>query len=191
MSFFRWFFGLPLAAIVTVGLFALMAGLIKKDVVIGDPKPPTVVNIFPKIVESSGDAREEKPDKIKEKQPEIEIRKTLPGEKPPGVQIQPDPSEIDTNPAIETGRIGTPIIRHSPPYPENCRSRGIEGSVLVQFDVTPEGNVVNARVIDAPDRCFNRITRTVEKWKYPPAYENGRPVMRYGVVERFSFELTE
>ncbi len=84
-----------------------------------------------------------------------------------------------------------PLIRYAPPYPDNCRSRGVTGTVLVQFDVTPEGNVVNARVIDAPDRCFNRIVSTVSKWKYPPAYENGRPAMRYGVVKKFNFQLTE
>jgi protein TonB len=99
---------------------------------------------------------------------------------------RPGASEIERIPPGE-GAVSSPVIRIPPPYPENCRSRGAEGVVIVEFDVTPEGNVVNARVVDSANRCFNRsVLKAVSGWKYPPAAGGG---MRYGLMERFNFRL--
>lgn len=192
MFLFRWMFGLPLAALITVALFMMMAGLIKIDRGPGAVRPLPKIEIFPKI--DPTDPREN-PDPIDQSVPddppetiiEPSTRSDLPK------QTIADPTRtIDTgNPETGQMAIPNPVIRYAPPYPDACRSKGVAGAVLVQFDVTPEGNVVNARILEAPDRCFSRILRTVERWKYPPAYQNGRPVMRYGVVERFSFQLTD
>ena len=192
MVFFRWIFGLPLAGLVTIALFAMMAGLIKIDRGHGEPRDTPEINILPTIIENppipnpvgTGDP------KLVERPP-VEIPPAEPSKVPgPIVSLPPGQPEI-VDPDIGRGGIGGPVIRYNPPYPDSCRSRGATGIVLVQFDVSPEGNVINARVIDAPDRCFNRIISTVSKWKYPPAFENGRPVTRYGIVERFDFQLTE
>ena len=192
MVFFRWFLGLPLAGLVTLALFAMMAGLIKIDRGVGEPRDTPKLEILPKIVET--DPRVDRTPPGRQKiidPPPVDIppadRVKVPG---PIVSVEPGPPDI-IDPKISRATTVGPLIRYPPPYPDNCRSRGAIGIVLVQFDVTPEGNVINAQVIDAPDRCFNRIVSTVSKWKYPPAYENGRPVMRYGIVERFDFQLTE
>lgn len=93
---------------------------------------------------------------------------------------------------IAPGGAGSPIIRGAPPYPEACASKGIEGVVLVQFDVTAEGNVANIQVISSPNPCFNRaVIRAVSGWKYAPVIRDGRPMARYGVTERLVFELKE
>lgn len=192
MTFFRWFAGLPLAGLITLGLFAMMAGMIKLDRGHKDPRAAPVLEIFPQIKETPIDPRPTPPKgPTLDDPPPIDIPPTDRAKAPgPVVSIAPGPPQI-VDPEIGRAANVGPLIRYAPPYPDTCRSRGVMGIVLVQFDVTPEGNVVNARVIDAPDRCFNRIVSTVSKWKYPPAYENGRPVMRYGVVEKFNFQLTE
>ncbi|MEM9617141.1 MAG: TonB family protein [Pseudomonadota bacterium] len=192
MTIFRWLAGLPLAGLITLGLFAMMAGLIKIEREPGEPKAPPILEIFPKIKETQIDRRSPPPKgPTLDDPPPVDIPPTDRSEAPgPVVSIDPGPPEI-VGPEIKGAANVGPLIRYAPPYPDNCRSRGVTGIVLVQFDVTPEGAVVNARVVNAPDRCFNRIVSTVSKWKYPPAYENGRPVMRYGVVEKFNFQLTE
>ncbi len=132
-----------------------------------------------------------RPPELTENPPEIDFRKTLPGPKPT-VRI-PKPDRRTEPPAAEAiGNFVAPVIKYPPQYPEGCRSRGLEGDVIVQFDVTPEGSVVNVVIVQSPHTCFNgAVRRTVAKWKYPPAAKNGRPGMRYGVVERFQFVLTE
>ena len=80
----------------------------------------------------------------------------------------------------------------SPSYPRACRDKRIEGDVVVEFDIAPDGTVQNARIVDSPDRCFNAsVLRTVERYRYqPPVDENGRPTTRRNVRRSFSFELT-
>lgn len=192
MFMFRWMFGLPMAALITTALFMMMAGLIKIDRGLVDPRPLPKFEIFPKIDDTDPHPKPE-PDvrPIPDDPPETVIEPTTRGDLPDRIITDPT-RRIDTgNP--DTGRVSipNPVIKYAPSYPDSCRSKGASGAVLVQFDVTPEGNVVNARILEAPDRCFRRVLRTVERWKYPPAYQNGRPVMRYGVVERFSFQLTD
>ncbi len=192
MVFLRWLFGVPLAGLITIVLFAMMAGMIKIDRGISDSRDNPDIDIFPKIVETPerGNPPIEKLQKLKNPPP-VEIPPTERSKAPgPIYSAKPGPPK-NTGPEFGSGRMAGPIISYIPPYPDSCRSRGATGQVLVQFDVSPEGNVVNARVIEAPDRCFNRIISTVSKWKYPPTYENGRPVMRYGVVERFDFRLMD
>lgn len=189
MILFRWMLGLPMAAMITAALFYLMAELIKdRGEVPPSPQPYAKIKITPDITE---------PDRRRT----LPIREELPDAPPPpeyvterqsgpdqGTFPGPEPVKIDPTPPGQKTGIG-PVIRIPPPYPEQCRSRGAEGGVIVEFDVSPEGNVINPRVISSPDRCFNRpILKAVSGWKYPPAASGG---MRYGVIERFSFQLTE
>ncbi|NJO35239.1 MAG: energy transducer TonB [Rhodospirillales bacterium] len=94
--------------------------------------------------------------------------------------------------SISKATSATPTIRIAPPYPEACASKGIEGVVQVQFDVTAEGEVTNVVILSAPDRCFHRaVLKAVSGWKYSPDMRDGRAAMRRGVRETFVFELTE
>ena len=191
MAFFRWFVGLPMAAIITAGLFAMMAGLISSESVIVDEYAESPrVDILAKIEES--DPTPAKPPKV------------IPADPPPVIDTQPTDWVTEPGPPIDTTPISDldndtdgfgvtfakPVIKFPPQYPENCRSRAAEGTVIVQFDITPEGNVVNIRILESANSCFNRTVRsTVAKWKYPPTTRNGRAVKRYDIVEVIRFEL--
>jgi protein TonB len=77
------------------------------------------------------------------------------------------------------------MIKVAPGYPENCRAKAVEGTVIVQFDVTDRGDVTNVQIISSDNSCFDRtVIKTVLGWKYPPRAQ-------YGLVERFVFELKE
>lgn len=97
-------------------------------------------------------------------------------------------------PAAQTynDRDAQPRVRLPPQYPRKClasaRSKEV---VFVEFDVAPEGRVVNARVVDSTNACFNKAAlASVSKWRYRRATdENGDPRWRRGVQTVITFEL--
>lgn len=187
MHMFRWILGLPFATVVTAGLFIMMAQLIKdRYEPFPDPKPGLKLRI------TAEPPPKHRPEPVRPDQ-------TIPKDLPPtdldfpgldgpekGPAPRPGPTRIDPMPP-GPGAVAGAIIKIPPPYPEACRSRGVEGIVVVEFDVTPEGNVSNPRVTSSPNGCFNRaVIKAVSGWKYPPASGGG---MRYGLVETFNFQL--
>lgn len=77
------------------------------------------------------------------------------------------------------------------PYPAQARERGIEGFVMVRYDVDPSGQVVNPTVVSAePAGVFDEAAITaVAAWKYSPRMVDGRPVTVRGLTSRVSFKL--
>ncbi|MFQ5562989.1 MAG: energy transducer TonB [Parvularculaceae bacterium] len=195
MNLFRLTFVMPLAAIVTLGLFAMMSSFIRTEGPVlqkAKTTAPPVITAQMKPTEPRAD-KQKRPTPTETDPPDIYIppagRQT-----PDGPTVTLPPRKINAGaPTVGTGGYDGPIIRTRPVYPQRCLARGVEGSVLVQFDVTPEGDVVNVRIIDSPDSCFNRaVLRSVTQWKYSPATDaNGKPVMRYNVVSAVSFRLEE
>ena len=86
-----------------------------------------------------------------------------------------------------------PLARIEPTYPNRAASRGIEGFVIVEFDVSETGQVINAFLLGAePPAVFNRAAlRAIERWKYNPRIVNGKAVKMTGLRTRFSFSLRE
>jgi TonB family protein len=189
---FRWFFGLPGAALATALLFIAMAYMVRQTAQPGTPTDAPPISIIAKL----------KPTPIKPNPPATKI------ETPDAVEIKfpeksgrPDDRTIVIPPAGPTGATGPdidvrrfkPTYKIAPQYPDACRARGAQGVVIVEFDVTPEGSVVNPRIIASPDSCFDRaVLRAALAWKYePPLDATGRPSLRRGVQESVVFQLTE
>lgn len=193
MSLFRWVVGLPAACMITAGLFFIMSEMIKNRIVdYPPPKQTPELKITADIPPPHpGPVKPTRP-VVPENAPEPVVPKTTRGERPTHDFDLPEPGSVDTGAGGGGMTVSGPTIKITPTYPEGCRSKGVEGIVVVEFDVTPEGDVTNVRVTSSPDRCFDRpIRNAVAKWKYPPASSNGRPAMRYGVVEVFNFQLVD
>lgn len=86
-----------------------------------------------------------------------------------------------------------PWFKPEPEYPTIALQRGIEGYVIVQFDVTEEGTVENPVVLEAqPPSVFDRSAkRAALKFKYKPKILNGQPVRVNGVKNKITYELEE
>lgn len=97
---------------------------------------------------------------------------------------------LSVAPAIQSRGI---IDNFPPAYPRSCLPKGVSGAVIVEYDVTPEGSTANARIISSPDKCFNaEVLRAVSKFRYPPATdESGRAVWRRSIRETITFELED
>jgi len=192
--FFRMIFGLPGAAIVTALLFLAMGWMVRmQDVTIGHPPPPVDKITFdepePKILPVGPKA---KPEPAPET-PKIEFPKAS---EVPGGGVPTDPI---TGPTRGSGKIigipiGTPpTVKFAPIYPENCRARGAQGVVMVEFDVTADGAVVNPRVVASENSCLDRAAlQTISKWKFSPQTDaDGRAIAQRGLRQTFNFQLTE
>lgn len=78
-----------------------------------------------------------------------------------------------------------------PVFPKGCRANFRSGRAVVEFDVSPEGAVMNARVLSSTDKCLNSAAlKNMSRMRYPPATdEAGRAVWRRGVRETITFDL--
>ena len=78
-----------------------------------------------------------------------------------------------------------------PTYPRRARARGIEGEVVVEFDIDRRGNVVNPQVIQAsPAGIFNSsVLKAIKRFSFSPHKINGEAVSIEGVRETFVFVI--
>lgn len=83
------------------------------------------------------------------------------------------------------------IFKVAPNYPRRAISRGIEGYVELMFDITPTGKTENIRVIHAEPKGYfeNASRKTLAKWKYKPAMEDGVAMAQKNQITRISYEL--
>ena len=63
-----------------------------------------------------------------------------------------------------------PMTRLTPDYPLGALTRGIEGSVLLEYTVDKSGRVVAPRVLEAtPPGVFDRAAlRALSRWRFHP-----------------------
>ena len=79
--------------------------------------------------------------------------------------------------------------RVSPEYPLALRQAGVEGLVVVEFVVDPQGRVAEARVLSASQREFEAAAiRAVMQWRFESGRRHGRPVA-FRMTVPFEFKL--
>ena len=65
-----------------------------------------------------------------------------------------------------------PIYQPEPIYPEELSRRSIEGEVIVQFSINPDGLTHEIEIIKSSNFGFNRsVVQAIKKWKYPSSNE--------------------
>jgi protein TonB len=84
-----------------------------------------------------------------------------------------------------------PLVRVPPQYPERAASRGIEGWVQLGFTVNETGGCENISVIasDPPEIFDKAAIRALERWRYKPKIDDGRPVKQYNQQVVITFDL--
>lgn len=117
--------------------------------------------------------------------PEIEVDTAAPQRIAPQIAFAvPELSMAMSGPYIGPVRQGPAdrdfmaISRMPPQYPYRAKRKGIEGWVKVSFLITEQGSVQDVILIDSePKNVFDQAaTRAVQKWKFKPRIENGKPV---------------
>ena len=103
----------------------------------------------------------------------------------PGPYDNPGPSSV-----LNDGPLVV-MVRVQPSYPVSMSSRGIEGHVLVEFDVSVAGTVMNPRVVQSSHQGFERSAlNAAARFRYKPRVVGGVAQATYGVrtILRFVME---
>lgn len=102
-----------------------------------------------------------------------------------------EPSGAGIGGGTGAGSEAIPLVRVNPQYPPHAQSRGVEGWVLLQFTITPDGTTKDIEVLDAdPKGYFERAAKdAVRKYKYKPRIEDGVAVDWPGVQLVISFQI--
>ncbi len=199
MGAIRWLAIIP-AAIVTVGLFVLMMSLISEEFKPEDKIELSDFEINPTVEDVKIIERETKVTEIKQIEtppppPQIERAKadqpsepvaTLEGAIPEFEAPKIDRSQFEI---AVSDRDAQPLVRIPPQMPPRAEK---SGHCRVKFNVSPEGQPFDVVATYCTERLFERPSiRSVQKWKYNPKIQDGRPVGRTGVESKITFRLAD
>ena len=88
------------------------------------------------------------------------------------------------------GQRGLPLVSATGAvYPPEALDAGIEGYVVVRYDVDGQGRVVNARVVEAePDGVFEESAlQAVSRWRFRPPEGDAAERSVTGLESRLKF----
>jgi len=84
------------------------------------------------------------------------------------------------------------MVRVAPVYPARALTYGIEGYVVVQFDISAEGQVLNVVIIESTDSVFDSAAiKAAKRFKFKPRVVNGLALASYGIQNMFRFRLDD
>jgi TonB family protein len=77
-----------------------------------------------------------------------------------------------------------------PVYPEEARRDKIQGAVVIDTIIDPDGIVRDAKVLESPSALLSEsAVEAVQRWRFAPATYEGRPVsVRYVLTVRFNLQ---
>lgn len=197
------------AAVVTLVLFYFMTVLISQNTNLANKKNQNLFINFlsSKEVEDlkTKDRRiSKKPKEVKQtpKTPKLKT-KTKPLDKPKltlpknKLDLPKNLSKSNDFSGLGAGGSGygdsdvTPIVRIEPNYPRKAAITGVEGFVILQFDISPLGTVINISILQAsPPQIFNRSARqALTRWRYKPKIADSKAVIQKDLKVRLEFKL--
>ena len=83
------------------------------------------------------------------------------------------PTRIRVSSGVQSGLL---VRRVNPTYPPLARQARIQGVVLLQAEISKEGNIVNLQLISGHPMLAPAAIDAVKQWKYKPYLLNGEPV---------------
>lgn len=112
--------------------------------------------------------------------PPADVRSPEP--QPPGPIVPPLPRPPVPPPPAKPYRLGPgivpprPIHQTEPEYPTIAVQARVEGSVLIEVTITPQGDVTAPRVLRSIPLLDEAAIEAVKRWKYTPGMLNDAPV---------------
>ncbi len=77
-----------------------------------------------------------------------------------------------------------------PRYSAAAKRKGIEGTVVVAFDVLEDGSVANPEILSGPPELHECVLRTVPSWHFSPA-RRGTERVRFRMKRSIVFRLED
>jgi protein TonB len=197
-SLVRLLFSIPGAIIVTALLFLAMAYLVRQEAKLEDAKDAVNISITQQLKDTDlSNANKEFKRPTLDTPPPPPPSTVDPSNRPALDGVRAAVPQLDVKVNVGTGfnpdRDAQPLVRIPPQYPERCMQRAKpRETVVVEFDVTPDGTTTNARVVESSNSCLNSAAvKSVERWKYQPKIVDNAAQWRRGVQTAVAFELSE
>ena len=199
----RYAAALPIAAVTTVSLMLSMAALISAEFKPQDKVEVASFEINPRVIEIDDFIKTE----IKPVQ-EVEVPP------PPPTTGIIQTAEVKLPTRVVAGKKNvfemtdiifddpinihvdkenpTPLVRIPPIFPNRFLQGDVSGYCKIRFDVSPEGQPMNIQTTLCTNTKLKSATvKSVQKWKYSPRIQNGRPVSRSGLETTIRFDLRD
>jgi len=82
------------------------------------------------------------------------------------------------------------LVRVSPTYPARAQQSGLEGWVLVQFDVLSTGTVANIQIVESSAAVFeNSARKAAARFRFKPRVIDGVALESKGIQNLFRFHM--
>jgi len=98
-----------------------------------------------------------------------------------------------SNTPVEASKINdaNPVKRVEPLYPQNAVTNELEGSVVLQFDITESGTTDNISIINStPEGVFDDSARNaLSQWEYKPRIQGGKAQRQSGLLVQLDYKL--
>jgi len=186
-----------LGATVTAGLLLLMHTLIETShgaVVVDAPRHEiNFVRVKKESKLHTIDDRLPDPIEVVDPPPISPVNEWEPGAAKVTIPISERP-EVPAGAAVLSGRTMdgplVSIVSVQPAYPVTASQRGLEGFVVVQFDVTETGLVENVSVVDSSHSLFEKsAVRAAYRARFKPRVVEGQALASKGLQRLFTFEM--
>ncbi len=193
----RFFPAIVFGLVLTLALFYVMTVLIRGEDMPEFADPPVItVNFLPVLEDQPVPPRRPvEPPPAPTPPPVIRLRPDVTTQ--PGSEVGPWIPPVVT-PTGPVGGVGVsdgeavPLVTGTPEYPARAVTNGIQGWVIVEFTIDPQGRVKSPRVVEGQPRgIFDRSAlNAIQRYKYKPRVVNGESVSVEGIRQRIVFELT-
>ena len=195
----RYASAISTGTIVTLGLFFLMQSLIamQPSAVVDARDRHDLVWVRVPPVEDPPVTRENLPNKDFVKPTELpKIPRATDGDE---VVLAIPPHNLPPPPGPGTGLIDfmsdgplVCLVRVEPTYPAIAAARGIDGYVIVEFDVLANGSVANVIVVQSSNRVFDKAAAAAAaRFRYKPRVVDGVAVASTRIQKLFRFEMKD
>ncbi len=198
----------PIALLVTLALFSLMAWMVDnggKSI----PKPTAALSFTMVMAEQEQDVQRRQRSVPEQPQvPQVPTQAPAKAEQTAVLDVSDLNPVMDLNlstamegVAVNAPQFGDfavnqqvmPLHRVEPNYPAKALQRGVEGYVILRFTIDELGKTRDIEVVDAnPKRYFEREAMlALRNWKYQPKIVDGQPVIQPGQTVRLEFKLNK
>lgn len=186
------------ALLVTLAILAIMERLVRTDLEALPSTPPRKLPPISMPPDTKITTRPPpvRPKPIEPPPPPLPLAFVTPSNTELAVDFTPpaNPTEVGPHGGHQQADSNAlPIVKIAPQYPRRAASRGIEGFVDLQFDISTAGYPINIQVVQSqPSGMFDAAAkRALARWKYRPKHIDGNAVVQQGINTRIRFTLEQ
>jgi periplasmic protein TonB len=81
-------------------------------------------------------------------------------------------------------------VASKPRYSSKAKRKGVEGVVVVSFEVTATGTVKNVKIVSGAPELVEMVMKWVPNWRFKPAMRDGKAIA-YRKTESIRFRLED